>query len=221
MYDLMNGSKILDSMAENDFNNLYDFLLAAEEHDGNEMIEEIASKYGISKENIAIVYDVLKVNALGAGRFGNNLADMIADEFEKSSEKRLEDYVANSLGKFVKNMVDDLVSKPAEIVNEIRRRIAPMSIEEAYKGQLYKIVDDIIKFKYKMIMWMTFYALRPDQVETSKRLFLAIVSKDDTYNVEEKERLMELLSQYDFRKVVHFVNGELSGNSPEIEALRP
>ncbi len=187
------------------------------------IIDKVASEFEISKENVATVYDLLKVNDSAGWIFGDNLVDIVVDEFEKSPEKHLGEYLVNSLGMLAKKMVDDLVNKPEGIVDEIQKKIAPMSVEEAYKGKLNKIIDSIMGNKYDLALLGIGAELAPEKAEKSKRLILALVSKDNTYSGEEKERLKRLVSKY-MDYMTGFINideqEDLAGDKLE-EALRP
>ena len=180
------------------------------------------ANFEIPKENIATVYDLLKVNTSGGWKFGNDLSDTLIDEFEKAPEKRLLDYLNGSFGSFVTKVIDDFANKPEEIVSEIQKKIAPMSIEEAYKGQLNKIIDSIMNYKFSWAVSEISDEFKfAKETEGNKKLFLAMVSKDDTYSGEEKEKLMELLSRLDYKKLDVDEEGNLVGDDPDIKALNP
>ena len=200
-------------------------IIEMEENYRNYAIDDVASKFAsfeIPKENIATVYDLLKVNTSG-WKFGNDLSDTLIDEFEKAPEKHLCDYLKGSFGSFVTKVIDDFANKPEEIVSEIQKKIAPMSIEEAYKGQLNKIIDSIMNYKFSWAVSEISDEFKfAKETEGNKKLFLVMVSKDDTYSGDEKEKLMEILSQLDCNKKLDVdEEGNLVGEDPDIKALNP
>ena len=199
-------------------------LIEKDKDDRNEVIDKVMSEFGnfeISKESIAAAYDSVKFNPAGTGYFGNNVAEAMVRGFEESVEKSFEKYLVSNLGTFAKDIIDDLVNKPKEIVSEIQEKIAPMSIEEAYKGKLNKIIDDIIGYRYVLNMLKLGRSLlRPAEAEMNKRIVLALIAKDDTYKGAEKEKLISAITKYDFVKLLEAMGqGDAVSSDPEVEEL--
>ena len=201
------------------------------------VISEAEGKFKVAKEDLEIVYDEFSIPACiveneGGFMQGGLIFDALAEEYYKSeSEEKLSKFLSDRYAKMIIDKIKARDEDASKILEEIKIKLDPRTIEDVYRGKLFEISEYMINSQEKIFdgnreeIWkivnesMSFDNKKEYRGAVSdeayKKLVKAIVSKDKDYGKEEKEYLMELIEKNDLETLM---NKEKARQScPELE----
>ncbi len=110
------------------------------------IISEAEGKFGIAKEDLDIVYEEFEI-PIAAMDIDSDLFSALVDKYYESGseEKDFPKYMADEYARIVREKIDDSNEEASEVLEEIRKKIDPRTIEDAYKGKLFLISEYMIK----------------------------------------------------------------------------
>lgn len=186
------------------------------------IISEAEEKFGIANEDLEIVYEEFEI-PIAAMDIDSDLFSALADKYyvSGSEEKDFSKYMAEEYARVVREKIDDSNKEASEVLERIKSKIDPRTIEDAYKGKLFLISEYMIKRQEEIFsenkkdaigIFGELTSIDEKRDKVCKKLIENAILMDDHYEEEQKDEIISLIKGIDV---------DILGNEEKVKQVCP
>ena len=153
------------------------------------VISEAEGKFNVAKEDLETIYDEFGIPISIVRNDGCTFIINLTDQYyiSGSEEKDFSKYMADEYARIIRERIDDDNKDASEVLERIKSKIAPRTIEDVYKGKLFLISEYMIKKQEEMFC---------ENIEDAIDIMMGLAS------AEERKKYKEVIRNKVYKKLI-------------------